>query len=294
MSRKDRILVFLFFCIYLKRLEVEIEMVNGYPWRKYEHVSRGTRLSHPRKGGNLCGSLVSLPSVTSVSIPFPSFLLSVREAAGRRMYALRRRGINKKTAAERRALRCLRDSWKKSFVADAADRRDAFLRGHRPPFFSPSPFSTSPRSFCNGGFLAEARNTRPLRHISTINGVSMRGKLFEVATIQIISYVFFFLTFSNYPIGIYHKMGMFRCRVNFVIFCHLDKFDQYNSLEFESLYFFFFIKFSQIEGFSICPSAVYKYFLKNWSIENSSGRKGLIESFNWKTNDEAVFQESPR
>lgn len=33
MSRKDRILVFLsfFFCIYLKRLEVEIEMVNGYP-----------------------------------------------------------------------------------------------------------------------------------------------------------------------------------------------------------------------------------------------------------------------
>lgn len=38
------------------------------------------------RGKNLCGSLVSLPSVTSVSIPFSPFLLSAREAAGRRMY----------------------------------------------------------------------------------------------------------------------------------------------------------------------------------------------------------------
>ena len=103
---------------------------------------------------------------------------------------LRRRGINKKTAAERKALRCLRDSWKKSFVADAADRRDAFLRGHRPPFFSSSPFSTSPRSPRNGGFLTKARNTRLLRHISTINDSTsiLRGEkkfVFELAMLEI-------------------------------------------------------------------------------------------------------------
>lgn len=102
--------------------------------------------------------------------PYSLLIVSLFYANAELTYALRRRGINKKTAAERRALRCLRDSWKKSFVGDAADRRDAFLRGHRPPFFfSSSPFSTSPRSPRNGGFLAEARNTRPLRHVSTID-----------------------------------------------------------------------------------------------------------------------------
>lgn len=176
MSRKDRILAFLFF------LHLFEEARSGN--RDGERISvKEVRRCLPRnatfpsaEGGKIYVAL-SFLSLRLRRFPFPSSRFSFREAAGRRMYALRRRGINKKTAAERRALRCLRDSWKKSFVADAADRRDAFLRGHRPPFFSPSPFSTSPRSFCNGGFLAEARNTRPLRHISTINGVSMRGKL---------------------------------------------------------------------------------------------------------------------
>lgn len=67
--------------------------------------------------------------------PYSLPIVSLFYANAELTYALRRRGINKKTAAERRALRCLRDSWKKSFVGDAADRRDAFLRGHRPPFF---------------------------------------------------------------------------------------------------------------------------------------------------------------
>lgn len=67
--------------------------------------------------------------------PYSLLIVSLFYANAELTYALRRRGINKKTAAERRALRCLRDSWKKSFVGDAADRRDAFLRGHRPPFF---------------------------------------------------------------------------------------------------------------------------------------------------------------